>query len=130
MKINRDKKGRFIKGNNIYKHPKGFRASIGTEFKKNNIPYNFKGINKPRIQKSKRDGNVYIVTIDKKRKTVSRKRKYYTKRQIAYARLVVGLENIPRGYVVYHNDGNALNNEFGNLLIISRAELLKLNFRI
>lgn len=34
---------------------------------------------------------------------------------------------IPKGYVVYHIDGNTENNNIENLKIISRAELLKLN---
>ena len=34
---------------------------------------------------------------------------------------------IPEGHVVYHIDGNVANNDIGNLEIISRADLLKLN---
>ena len=34
---------------------------------------------------------------------------------------------IPKGHIIYHLDGNKLNNNLDNLKAISRAELLKLN---
>ena len=48
---------------------------------------------------------------------------------IGYAQYVLqqaGIE-IPKGYVVYHVDGNYANNDIGNLKIITRAELLRIN---
>lgn len=50
-------------------------------------------------------------------------------KRIGYAQYVLrqaGIE-IPKGYVVYHIDGNYANNDIGNLEIISRGELLKRN---
>ena len=50
-------------------------------------------------------------------------------KRIGYAQFVLrqaGIE-IPKGYVVYHIDGNYANNEIGNLEVISRGELLKRN---
>lgn len=54
---------------------------------------------------------------------------YANHKRIGYAKWVLkqaGIE-IPKGYVVYHKDGNYANNDIGNLEIISRAELLKRN---
>ena len=35
--------------------------------------------------------------------------------------------NCPKGYVVYHKDGNKHNNRKKNLIVISRAEMLARN---
>lgn len=54
---------------------------------------------------------------------------YQTVRRISYARYILkkaGIE-IPKGYIVYHIDGNMCNNEISNLEVISRRELLKRN---
>lgn len=54
---------------------------------------------------------------------------YQNVRRIPYARYVLkqaGIE-IPKGYVVYHIDGNYANNYIGNLEIISRGELMRRN---
>jgi len=37
--------------------------------------------------------------------------------------------NIPKGYIIYHKDGNMHNDHPANLIAISRAELIKLNQR-
>ena len=42
-----------------------------------------------------------------------------------YARYVYGLDRIPEGWVIWHIDGNSLNNNIENLECISRDELLK-----
>ena len=34
---------------------------------------------------------------------------------------------VPKGYIVYHIDGNMYNNDLGNLEVISRGELIKRN---
>lgn len=54
---------------------------------------------------------------------------YQNVRRIPYARYVLkqaGIE-VPKGYIIYHIDGNMLNNDIGNLEIISRGELMKRN---
>lgn len=54
---------------------------------------------------------------------------YQNVRRIPYARYVLkkaGIE-VPKGYIVYHIDGNMYNNEIGNLEVISRGELMKRN---
>lgn len=35
--------------------------------------------------------------------------------------------NVPKGFVVYHKDGDNSNNDIGNLEVINRAELLRRN---
>ena len=54
---------------------------------------------------------------------------YQNVRRIPYARYVLkqaGIE-VPKGYIVYHIDGNMYNNDIGNLEVISRGELMKRN---
>lgn len=54
---------------------------------------------------------------------------YANHKRIGYARFLLqqqGIE-IPKGCVVYHIDGDYTNNNIGNLKIITRAELAKLN---
>lgn len=56
---------------------------------------------------------------------------YLHRKRISYARNILfqkGIE-IPKGSVVYHIDGNSLNNELSNLMIISRADLARINGR-
>ena len=123
----RDKKGRFVKGNCPYRHPKGKRVSMGTEFQKDRIPHNYTGIGTPRIVQHIRYGSLVETTIEERTTKISRGRKYFGKKRTSYARWVVGLGNIPKGYVVYHKDRNRLNNLRENLEIISRSRLLNLN---
>lgn len=54
---------------------------------------------------------------------------YQNVRRIPYARYVLkqaGIE-VPKGHIIYHIDGNMLNNDIGNLEIISRGELMRRN---
>lgn len=54
---------------------------------------------------------------------------YMHRRRISYARNILfqrGIE-IPKGCIVYHIDGNNQNNELSNLMIISRADLVRIN---
>ena len=117
--VSRDSSTRYVKGD-----PRcvGNKHAVGnppnkTSFKKGNVPANSKPLNKPRARIHKRDGVDVIVTA-----VVGK-----NKKQIAYARLVVGLANIPSGHVVYHLDGDRLNYDKSNLEIISRGELLRRN---
>lgn len=57
---------------------------------------------------------------------------YQNVRRIPYARYVLkqaGIE-VPKGYIIYHIDGNMLNNDIGNLEIISRGELMRRNHKV
>lgn len=58
-------------------------------------------------------------------------KKYYHRKRMSYAKYLAiksGLE-VPKGYVVYHKDGDSTNNDISNLEVISRAELIFRNKR-
>jgi hypothetical protein len=123
--IRRNEDGTFTQG-----------TSSGKQFKKGNSPWNkdLKGLHlnpdsefkedqyvgenhqswKGGVQVSKKDG-AYIWVGKNQRKR--RPRKVY---EDTYG-------EIPRGYVIYHKDGNNLNDHPSNLVAISRAELIRIN---
>lgn len=106
---------RFKKGDNPWnKGLKGIHTNLDTEFKEDQ----YVGENHPNwkggVQINKNDG-VYLWV--GKNNRVRRARKVY---EDAYG-------EIPRGYVVYHKDGNNSNDHPSNLVAISRAELVKRN---
>jgi len=103
----------------------GVRMSPETEFKPGVHSTTFKGYGVPNVCKGKRL-EVYATTPDQEVK-VSRGRKYVSRKRTTYARWVMGYKDIPAGHIVYHKDGNVLNNHPDNLEIITRAELLKRN---
>jgi hypothetical protein len=109
--------GRFKKGQVPWnKGLKGLHHSPQTEFKKGE----FVGDEHPSwqggIHKSGRDG-VHVWTGNGKR--TRRSRVNYEK---AYG-------PIPKGYVIYHRDGNKDNDNPSNLVAITRGELMKINLR-
>lgn len=111
---------------------KGNKFAIGnppnrTSFTEGHTPANASPDYKPRLNKHSRDGLQVICTIPEKKKAKSRGRKYTTRKRTSFARVVVGIEHIPGGCVVYHRDGNALNNSKRNLEVITRAELMRRN---
>lgn len=141
MTITKTNKGQFQKG--IHYSPK-------TEFKKGNIPWNkgSVGLMKPNKtsftvdsikrndyitpQLHNRDG--YVITLkDEFRSIKSSNGKIYNHhKRISYPRYLIlqaGIE-IPKGYVVYHKDGDMLNNDLSNLEVISKADLLKRNRKV
>lgn len=138
-------KGKFVKGYHYspktefkpgkvyYKHPKGTRTSPETEFKKNRPLIPSKGETpeftpKPRERKRGNRIERYVYTrTDVKVPIVIRGKETVRSKVTGYARYVYGLDNIPKGYVIYHKDGNPFNNDIGNLECISRAELLRRN---
>ncbi|WP_410510104.1 HNH endonuclease signature motif containing protein [Methanosarcina hadiensis] len=106
---------RFKKGDTPWnKRLKGIHHSPETEFKEDQ----YVGENHPSwkggVQINKNDC-VYVWV--GKNKRVRRARKVY---EDTYG-------EIPRGYVIYHIDGNNLNDDPKNLEAISRAELVKRN---
>lgn len=121
--IKRNIKGQFAKGNLsgvrfTSQSSKGNQHALGnppnkTSFKvgtpQNQHP-NWKG----GIQTMTRDG-IYINTGVKQRTRQSRL--IYTKHK----------GQIPKGYIIYHLDGNHFNDNINNLQAINRAELLKRN---
>lgn len=85
-----------------------------------------KSIGKPRF--SKDTYTCLTEELIEKRNTKNNK-VYKHHKRMGYARWLLlqqGID-IPKGYIVYHKDGDIANNDIGNLEIISRAELLKRN---
>lgn len=137
----RNKKGQFSKGN-----------MSGNHFKKGDVPWNKgtvgvckknkgsftskdmlkkaeKSVGKPKFYSK---GVVCLVDEFVEKKDHRRKDNIYKfRKRIPYSRWVLlqnGIE-VPKGYVVYHKDGDNTNNEFENLEVISRGELMKRNSR-
>jgi len=111
---------------------KGNKFALGnkpnkTSFRKGHRSPNAKPDYEPRTVLHSRDGFQVICTIPEKRIAVSRGRKYKARKRTSFARVIVGLKNIPYGSVIYHRDGNPMNNSKKNLEIITRAELIKRN---
>lgn len=140
----RDSKGRFLPG-----------SVIGEEyrFKKGNIPWNSGTVGvlkanrtsftKNTIRRSdyktvhvnnRKDRGVVECTITLEHSTVPVFDKRYNRvyeyhRRVPYSRYLMDLYgiNIPKGYVVFHKDGDGSNNDLDNLLIVSRKDLIRLN---
>jgi hypothetical protein len=123
--IHRNEDGTFAQGTNAGKRfkkgetpwnkdLKGIHLNPDTEFKDDQ----YVGENHPSwkggIQINKGDG-VYLWM--GKNNRVRRARKVY---QETYG-------EIPRGYVIYHKDGDNSNDHPSNLVALSRAELVKIN---
>jgi hypothetical protein len=99
-----------------------FKVNKGN-FKKGHIPASFKGVYKPRIVES---GSYVVTTLEEKRpvkkdgKIVGEK-----KRVTGYARYLYGLDRIPDGWIIWHVDGDPLNNDIDNLECMSREEEMR-----
>lgn len=83
------------------------------------------------VGKPREDGKNRLICLCEERepKKSNNGKIYQSRKRIGYAQYVLkqaGIE-IPKGYIVYHIDGNYANNDIGNLEIISRAELMKRN---
>ena len=87
---------------------------------------------KDSLGKPKNDGKNRMICLCDDRIPIKNKRNgktYQIRKRIGYAQWILkqnGIE-VPKGYVVYHRDGNYMNNDIGNLEIISRAELCRRN---
>jgi hypothetical protein len=68
---------------------------------------------------------LHVATIiDEKRISCEKGKIKERRKMTTYARYVYGLHRIPEGWVIWHIDGNSLNNNIENLECISRSELL------
>jgi hypothetical protein len=103
----------------------GLHTSPGTEFKEGNVPWQkgLKGIHaldsspvwKGGIRITRNRGLMITVAPNK---------------SVERARLVVELRSgkkIPKGMVVYHLDGNRFNDDYKNLVVITRGEMIQRN---
>lgn len=113
-KLNSGLTGQFQKGHNTWnKGTKGLTHSNKTSFKKGNKPHNYRPVGSERITK---DGYIEV--------KVSDPNKWETKNKIVYKK---HFGDIPKGYKVIYADGNKLNNEPDNLILVSSSELLIAN---
>lgn len=121
-KLNSGLTGQFQKGN--ISHNKGKKQSEymtkqaiertkATRFKKGNRPSNYRPVGSERITK---DGYIEVKVADPN--------KWETKNKIVYKQ---HFGDIPKGYKVIYADGNKLNNDINNLILVSNSELLIAN---
>lgn len=105
--------GKFRKGNEPFnKGMKGFRVSISTEFKKGVIPYNTKPIGSIRLSK---DGLLEIKYSNHKWRSL-------------HTNMWLEHYDLPKNSVVIFKDGaDKMNFTINDLIVVTRAELLKIN---
>jgi hypothetical protein len=89
----------------------------------------FRGFYKPRVSgNGRQNSSKYVITTLEEKTTVKVKGIVIKRNKTTnYARYVYGLDRIPEGWVIWHIDGDTLNNNIENLECISRSELLKRN---
>ncbi len=113
--------GQFEKGRITWnKGIKGYMGANVTSFKKGNIPRNITRIGTERLSK---DGYIEIKI---------KERNPYTKALTRYKLKHIHIWEkkhgpVPKGHALIFKDGNKLNIDNKNLLLITRAELLSLN---
>lgn len=121
-KLNSGLTGRFEKGH--APHNKGkkqtefmskeaIERTQATRFKKGNRPLNYRPVGSERINI---DGYIEV--------KVSEPNKWETKNKVVYKKY---FGDIPKGYKVIYADGNKLNNDPNNLILVSNSELLIAN---
>lgn len=102
---------------------KGLVKPNSGNFKKGDVPINLKPIGHERVNKRDRDGFILIKIAEKNPYTGAPTR--YKHKHVHVWKQASG--SIPEGMVVAFKDGNQLNCDIDNLMLISRAELLRLN---
>ena len=97
--------------------------------KNRNVSVAFRGFYKPRVLgNGSNTSTMNVQTTLEEKTTIQEKGKIIERRKkTSYARYVYGLDRIPEGWVIWHIDGDPLNNKIENLECISRAELLRRN---
>lgn len=114
--------GTFEKGHQPFnKGTKGFMKPNRTSFKKGSVPKNIKPLGHERIDS--KDGYVWIKVAEPNPYTTAPTR--YRQKHVYVWETHNG--PVPDGYVVAFLDGNKLNCEPENLMLITRQELLYLN---
>ncbi|WP_440894942.1 HNH endonuclease signature motif containing protein [Amphibacillus sp. Q70] len=114
---------RFKKNNEPWnKGMKGVNfGGIETQFKKGQVPANYKPVGSERIDV--KDGYVLIKICDKGRNQDRWKLKHRVVWEKAHGK------SIPNGHTVIFADGNKLNMAIDNLVLVSRRQLSQLNLR-
>ena len=121
-KLNSGLTGQFKKGNVPHNKDKkqveymsqeSIERTKETRFKKGNKPKNYRPIGSERITK---DGYIEV--------KVSDPNKWETKNKIIYKQY---FGDIPKGHKVIYADGNKLNNDINNLILVSDNEELIMN---
>ena len=121
-KLNSGLTGQFKKGNVPHNKDKkqveymsqeSIERTKETRFKKGNKPKNYRPVGSERITK---DGYIEVKVADPN--------KWETKNKIIYKQY---FGDIPKGYKVIYADGNKLNNDINNLILVSDNEELIMN---
>ena len=114
--------GQFKKGNVAhnkgkkqieYMNQESIERTKETRFKKGNKPKNYRPVGSERITK---DGYIEVKVADPN--------KWETKNKIIYKQY---FGDIPKGHKVIYADGNKLNNDINNLILVSNNEELIMN---
>jgi hypothetical protein len=86
----------------------------------------FRGFYKPAVHgNGSKTSPIRVETTLEEKTTVRQKDKIIERnKRTSYARYVYGLDRIPEGWVIWHIDGDPLNNKIENLECISRDELM------
>ena len=122
-KLNTGFTGKFEKGNTPYNKglkqtdymtPEGIERSKVSRIKKGNIPFNHKPVGSERVDV--KDGYILI--------KVSEPNVWKLKHRVLWEK-VYG--PIPEGYTLIFADGDKTNLDLGNLILVSRSELLTMN---
>ena len=121
-KLNSGLTGQFKKGNvahnkgkkqSEYMSQESIERTKETRFKKGNKPKNYRPVGSERITK---DGYIEVKVADPN--------KWETKNKIIYKQY---FGNIPEGHKIIYADGNKLNNDINNLILVSDNEELIMN---
>lgn len=104
---------KFKPGDISHSPPKGTHYSRRTEFKPGSIPANYRPVGSERVDV---DGYVWVKTQDPKTWRMKHVMVWEAKNG-----------PVPKGYVVIFADGNRLNIDIDNLLLVSRGQLAVLN---
>lgn len=96
-----------------YMTKEGIERTKATRFKKGNNPSNYRPVGSERINKG---GYIEVKVADPN--------KWETKNKVIYKK---HFGAIPKGYKVIYADGNKLNNEPNNLMLVSNSQLLIAN---
>lgn len=121
--------GQFTKGQTPWNKGKtGYMGANETSFSRDKILDKYKDIEgKPRY--NGKDGLYCTVSERKPTKDNRSGKTYMHRKRVPYARYILeqnGIE-VQKGCIVYHKDGDIMNNEIENLEVITRFELLKRN---